>query len=120
MNITRFVALQFEDRPALITSDSESLLWIDQSPDGTFTLNDANTSVPVGGDEDAEQIAIDWLTATGPAIDPGVVRVQGLPLEVVTCGECDAPVCISAQGDSEGHYADCAAAEADLGVVDLR
>lgn len=37
-------------------------LWL-EFRDGQWTLNDANTSIPVGSDEDLDTITADWLKA---------------------------------------------------------
>ena len=64
--------LSFNGYNAVLVSydDGQRALWVrdeylaDKSDtEGTYTLNDINTSIPLGIDEDLDQITADWKRA---------------------------------------------------------
>ena len=53
-----------DGRYTLVEDSNGAVLWIEPGADGSATLNDANTSVPVEEDEDLYLISTGWVQAT--------------------------------------------------------
>lgn len=58
-----------DTRTLVSNAHGEPLLWLETLDDGTTTINDANTSVPLTEDELArvDELVRQWLAATGGA-----------------------------------------------------